>query len=240
MSSEEQLRYSRLLEAFGGLSAEVAHDINNLLSGVLGYSELLLSEPAIDHLKPYIEEISSAGRRIASLVRILMVFNRKYTCHPEILDLNNTIREIERFIIKIIGSGIEFDIETAAELWPVSVDSAQIKQALINLAIDMGDMLPEGGKLAFRTQNLIVSDTATQDHPPSAGRYILVTAEATANRIRSSLYRIVQNTESGQEAIFGIPIVYKIIRSCGGEVQMDTQAGQKVTLRIYLPPADAT
>ena len=193
--TKENLRYLRQMEAIGRLSGPVAHDINNLLSGILGYSELLLSEPSIEHVKPYVQEISNAGRRIASLARVLLIFSRKYISHPEELNLNNVIEEIENLIPYVVGPAIRFETVKGAELWPVRADSSKIKQALITVAIDIREIMPDGGHFILETRNCSATQNGNRTTPDGQGPYVQITALATGRLASDQVLSCLPRTE---------------------------------------------
>ncbi len=243
MSSEEQLRHLRQLEAIGRLSGAVAHDINNQLSSILGYSQLLLCEPGVEPLKSQIEEISNAGKRIASLALILLAFNRRNTYYPEILDLDSVIREMERFIPHIVGPGISFVTVKESGLKRIRADSSRIKQALMTLALDVRDIMPGGGTLILSTKNIRVTGGAIWGNPHIPGRYVLITAEAAGN-IEAS--RVQACSSDASSAPIGssegmVPealSLRQIIALCGGQMFMSRQTEEKMVLRIFLPAAE--
>jgi two-component system cell cycle sensor histidine kinase/response regulator CckA len=146
MPPEKQRYSSKQFEALGRLSPAVAHDINNLLSGILGYSELL-GESVAGPLRPHVEEIGKAARRIASLAQILMAFEPKHHGPPEVLDFSRIVREMERFIPHLLGPGIECTIEIEPGLWSVRGEWALTVNVIILLAVEIRDSMPEGGKL---------------------------------------------------------------------------------------------
>lgn len=237
---KEYLRYLRQMEAVGRLSGPIAHDINNLLSGILGYSELLLNEPTIKHLKPYIQEISNAGRRIAKLARILLIFSRKYAGYSEELNLNNAIEEIEPLVPYVLGPNIRFSTIKGSELWPVRADSSKIKQALITVAIDMREIMPDGGRFTLETRNHTAVQNRNQAGPGASGHYVQITALAvgklTSDQALSCLPRPSSASgNSGDASSAEISNTFEIIRAFDGHVTTNCLSGKELTINIYLP-----
>jgi nitrogen-specific signal transduction histidine kinase len=234
MSNDDkvQSRYLKQIEAVGRMSSPVAHDINNLLSGILGYSELLLNESAIEHLKPYIEEISSAGRRIASLARILLIFSRRSISHLEILDLNEVIQETEKFIPCVLGSQIGFSTVKGTELWPVRADSARIKQILFTLAIDMQEIMPGGGNFVLKTNNVTTPNAEIATDLQITGNYVRILAMAIGKTVSDMALSCVPRIASTPGEIVN---VLEIIQSLGGNVSVNSKLGEEMKIEIYLP-----
>ncbi len=239
-SDQEQLRVLKQIEAIGRLSSPVAHDINNLLSGILGYSELLLSESNIDHLKPYIEEISKASKRIASLTRVLLIFSRKYIGHPEEVDLNSVLLEIEKIVPYVLGPNIRFAVQKGSDLWPLKTDPVKIKQAVITLAIDMRELMPDGGSFLIETANFIAASADTRSGLQPSRRYVLLAASGTGKVAGDQVFSCLPKSRSAPENSSKEPHgeisnVYEIIRSFGGDVFVESRAGEEVKIKIFLP-----
>jgi signal transduction histidine kinase len=130
----------------------VAHDFNNLLSVIIGYSEVLLGNPALDALsQKQIAEIKKAGDRATGLTRQLLAFSRQQVLEPKILDLNSIVVETEKMLHRLIGEDIEFQTKLTPAMGSVRVDPGQIEQILMNLAVNARDAMPHGGKLILET-----------------------------------------------------------------------------------------
>jgi two-component system, cell cycle sensor histidine kinase and response regulator CckA len=226
----EQLRDSRKLQTMGRLSEAVAHDVNNLLSGILGYSELLLDENTADHLKPLIEEIAKSGKRIAALIRLLLVF-RKSDYSPEKLDLNQLINNLEKYLHHIIGSQITFDVSLQPELWPVRSDPSYIKRLLLSIAADMQEIIPKDGQFAVETRNVTVPDHSMAAVPIDSGRYVRITAGTSVQISFPGLL-------SPGKTLLGNSEISGIVRLCGGQMFDVVQSGEDFALQIYLPAAE--
>lgn len=239
MGSKKEQGNLKRLEAAGKLSSPVAHDINNLLSGILGFCDLILSEPAAEHLKPPIEEIANAGKRMASMARMLLVFTRKGILSPEIFNANDIIHEIERFILHLAGPGIEFSVAEETELWQIRADSAQMKRALLTLAIDIGDRMPKGGKFVLETKNLVLKPNEMRNCPEEPGNYVLITGIAEGNMavIPSIHGRITpENVEQfDQKAGWGVSEAFEAIQICGGGIFLDQATAHEMKIHMYFP-----
>jgi two-component system, cell cycle sensor histidine kinase and response regulator CckA len=244
MSPEPLLPHEKELKALRRLSEAVAHDVNNLLSGILGYCELLKCEPASDSLKPQIEEMSSAGRRIASLIRILLAIGDKYLPHPETLDLNKILLEIEKLIPRILGSEIHFTTAKAPELWPVYADPAKLKLALIALALDMKYLISNNGMIVFTAGNLISERERSLVATPGSHHWVVVTATSRgsleAERVQALHHRLTPAAASREDAgdcgAFGFSGLVNLI---GGRLLPEILSEQEFSVRMLLPTAPA-
>jgi two-component system cell cycle sensor histidine kinase/response regulator CckA len=241
MPSQRQLEYTKQLEDFRKLSEEVMHDINNLLSGILGYSDLLLMDPALAHWRAPIEDISNAGKRISSLSRLLSAFGDKYGYLPQILDLNDAILGIEGILSRILGKEIGFIATNTPKLWPVKADLAKMKQALITLAVDMKGTLPEGGTIRISAKNSTVEPASLPGSRLEPGHYVIITAISSGNiavdEASASLRNIASPLDSiaDAEMTSRLPGVCDIIKMTGGKLVIDRCSGQELRVSIYLP-----
>lgn len=237
MRSEREQKNPKQLDAAGKLSAPVAHDINNLLSGILGYCDLISGEPAAEHLKSHIEEISNAAKRMASMARMLLVFTRKGIAQPEMLNASDIIGEIEQFIIHLAGPRIEFAASEEPALWHVRVDSAQLKRALLTLAIGFGELMPKGGKFVLETKNLVLVPNEMRNCPDKPGNYVLITGTAKGDMevIPAISGRITLESaeQFDKKTRLGISDIFDAIRICGGEMFLDKTATCEIKIHMY-------
>ena len=239
MRSEKERKNSKQLEAAGKLSAPVAHDINNLLSGILGYCDLILSEPAAEHLKIHMEEISAAGKRISSMARMLLAFTRKGIPRPELLNANDIIHEIERFILYLVGPEKEFAAAEEPALWHIRADSAQMKRALLTMAIDIGERIPKGGKFVLETKNLFLALNERRNCPDKPGNYVLITGiaegEMESNPSLSERITLENAEQFGKKAGLAIFDIFEAIQICGGEIFLDSATAHEMRIQMYFP-----
>jgi hypothetical protein len=240
MSSTESALKQKQLEALGRVSPVIAHDINNLLSGILGYAQIILSDPSVDHLKPYIEEMTGAGKRIAALARILQVFNRQHSEFAEGLDLNAAIQEIEKFIPHIIGSGIHFAALKAPGLWRVRADPARIRRALFALALEVRDRIPNGGEFILKTGNLEVERNRVPETPQDPICHVCIEAHLAASLPGGLTASCLSDSVPGeslpsQENPHGIPEIDEMVRLYGGFLSMKNTTENELAIQICLP-----
>ena len=241
-SLEEQLRQAQKLEALGQLSGSVAHDFNNLLSVIIGYSELLSTEPVFEGpLKTHLEAIRRAGERAASLTSQLLAFSRRQMLQPSVININLLIRETQKMLQRLMREDIEHSIKLDPGLWKVKADPNQLVQVIMNLAINARDAMPNGGTLTIATANVVFNDVSTingVDVP--AGNYVKLAVsdtgigmnEETQGRIFEPFFT---TKETGKGTGLGLATVYGIVKQSGGYIFSDSEVGKGTTLSIYLP-----
>ena len=239
---EEQLRQAQKMEAMGTLAGGVAHDFNNHLSVIMGHADLAwMGVKKDDPLYTYIEEIKKAAQRAASLTRQILAFSRKQIIEPEILDLNEIIRNSEKMLGRLIGEDIEFKTALDPELTPVEVDPGQMEQVVMNLAVNARDAMPQGGKLAIMTRNVhIDEDDPQREAEMMPGPYVLLTVSDTGTGMdKKTLERIFDpffTTKGvGRGTGLGLSTLFGIVKQSKGHIYVDSEPGKGTTFEIYLP-----
>lgn len=243
---EEQLRQSQKMEAIGRLAGGVAHDFNNMLTGIIGYADLLLLSLDRGHpLVGKVEEIKKAGKRAASLTQQLLAFSRKQLLQPKVLDLNAVVNELKKMLQRLIGEDIILETTLEPEPWPVKVDPNQMGQVLMNLVVNARDALPQGGKIIIRTANSRLDQThgrlwGVQLQP---GPYVLLAVADNGlgmdEKIMSHIFEPFFTTkELGKGTGLGLSTVYGIIKQSEGYIWVDSRPGQGTVFQIFLPRAD--
>ena len=241
---EEQLLQSQKMEAVGLLAGGVAHDFNNALSVITGYSGLLQMQlPTDDPLVRYAEEIAKAAHRAAGLTRQLLAFSRKQVIQPVILDLNSLIVEMEKMLRRLIGENIEIFITRDASLARVKADASQMEQILMNLAVNARDAMLQGGKVTIRTANADLDETYSLQHFHfKPGRYVILSFSDTGCGMdKETMAHIFEpfftTKEPGKGTGLGLSTVYGIVKQNGGYISAHSEPGQGTTFKIYLPQA---
>jgi PAS domain S-box-containing protein len=241
--SEEQLEQASKLEALGRLAGGVAHDFNNLLGVILGSSELLLDDlRANDPRRRYVEAITAASKRAASLTKQLLTFSRKQISSPLVFDLNSIVRETGRMLPRIIGEHIEIGIVLSVEQAPVLADPTQVQQVLMNLAANARDAMPEGGKLNIGVANCEMKQGGGEPADVAPGHYVVLTVSDTgvgmSPEIQSRAFDPFFTTKDiGKGTGLGLSAVYGIVKESGGSILLTSERGEGTTFRIYLPRA---
>src|ERR687889_2022657 len=163
------------MQAVGQLAGGVAHDFNNVLQAIIGYSDLLLAnhrptDPAFQDIM----QIKHNANRAASLVRQLLAFSRRQTLRPEVLNLTDTLSDLLMLLKRLLGERVELDLKHGRDLWPIKADVNQFEQVVVNLAVNARDAMPNGGKLAIRTLNVPAAEAARRGVPGiPAGAYVV-------------------------------------------------------------------
>jgi len=237
-----QLFQAQKMEAVGTLAGGVAHDFSNILTMVLGYSELLLSDKPIGHTdRADLEKIAEAGRRGADLVRGLLAFSRKSEIKPRRVDMNFQVDQLTKILDRTIPKMIEIDLILADDLAGIYADSTQMDQILMNLAVNARDAMPAGGKLTFETANVTLDEEYCKFHPGSKpGAYVLLTVSDTGVGMdEETLQHIFEpfftTKESGDGTGLGLAMVYGIVKQHNGYIVCYSELEQGTAFKIYLP-----
>jgi PAS domain S-box-containing protein len=244
---EEQLRQALKIEAMGQLAGGMAHEFNNYLGIVLGYSELLLEEAgAAEGLRRKVAEIKGATQTAASLTRQLLALSRRQVLEPKVLDINSVVWETHKLLRHLIPETIELVPMLEPNLPPVEVDPAQIQQILINLVVNARDAMPHGGKVVVETAHVELDEEYAGRHiEVLPGHYVMLTVsdngcgidEPTQGRIFEPFFTTKQ---AGKGTGLGLSTVYGIVRQSGGHITFESALGEGTRFRIYLPPRAVT
>jgi PAS domain S-box-containing protein len=241
-ASQEQLRHAQKMEAVGRLAGGVAHDFNNMLTAILGYSSYLLDGLAPDApLRGPISEIQKAGQRAAALTRHLLAFSRKQVLSPAVLDVGQVIADVQKMISRVIGEHIKVVCKDQPEHLLVEADRGQLEQVLLNLAVNAGDAMPGGGRL------LIEARRATGDHHfaqahlgVTPGDYVEIAVTDTGTgmtpEVLSHLFEPFFTTKAvGKGTGLGLSTVYGIVRQSNGHIVVESEVGRGSAFSVYLP-----
>jgi PAS domain S-box-containing protein len=240
---EEQLRQSQKLEAIGRLAGGVAHDFNNMLTAIGGYTALAL-EHAQDGsaLHGDLEEIRKATDRAALLTRQLLAFSRKQVLMPELLNLNGVVLELETMLRPLIGEDVSLATALDPALGPIEADPGQLHQVVMNLVVNARDAMPGGGDISIETANADVGDN---DDGMEPGRYVTLTVRDSGDGIDDETLKQIfepffTTKESGKGTGLGLATVYGIVKQSGGYVAVESEIGVGSAFTIYLRRADGT
>jgi PAS domain S-box-containing protein len=242
---EENLRHSQKMEAVGRLAGGVAHDFNNLLTVILGYSQILADGvPGGSQLAESTAQIRSAADRAAGITRQLLAFSRKQVLSPRVINLNDSLVNLDSLLRRLIGEDIEVLTAPANHLGSVKADPGQIEQVIMNLALNSRDAMPHGGKLTLETANAMLDETYARDRQPvMPGRYVMLavsdTGEGMSAETQARIFEPFYTTkEVGKGTGLGLSMVYGIVKQSGGYIWVYSEPGRGTAFKIYLPRVD--
>ncbi len=243
---EEQLLQSQKMEAVGQLAGGVAHDFNNILTAIVGYSDLLAAELGDNaQQREDIEEIRKAARRAAALTRQLLSFSRKQVLEPRIVDVNGVVLNLDKMLRSLMSENIELETQLAEDLDAARVDPNQLEQVIMNLAINARDAMPDGGTVTIETANATLGEDYAAKHVSVIpGVYVMLAVtdtgcgmtEATKARIFEPFFT---TKPAGRGTGLGLSTVYGIVKQSGGNIWLYSEPNKGTTFKIYLPAVDA-
>jgi len=239
---EAQFLQSQKMEAVGRLAGGVAHDFNNMLTVILGHTELALA--SIDESEPLhadLSEVRKAAERSAALTRQLLAFARRQTVAPRPLSLTDTVEGMLKMLRRLIGEEINLRWYPTAQSWLIKIDPAQVDQILANLCVNARDAISGFGEVTIETANVVIDEEYCASHPEAVpGEYVMLAVSDTGSGMdRETLSHIFEpfytTKNPGEGTGLGLPTVYGIAKQNQGFVNVYSEPGQGSTFRIYLP-----
>ncbi len=240
-AAEDQLRQAQKMEAIGQLTGGVAHDFNNLLTAIIGNLEMLANLlPAGDRGRRYAEGALRAASRGARLTEHLLAFSRRQEIRPQIVSINDLLRENLMLCQKTVGEGVAIALALQDEVWPCRIDPAQFGAAILNLAANARDAMNRSGRLIFRTENVT---TAADEIDQPAGDYVALLVSDTgcgmsADVLERAFEPFYTTKEVGKGTGLGLSQVYGFARQSGGVARIESKVGKGTTVRICIPRAE--
>ena len=230
------------MEGVGRLAGGVAHDFNNLLTVINGYSQLLLASlPDGSSEWECLKQIRAAGERAAELTRNLLTFSRKQLVQPKVLDLNAVVEEAVQMFGRLLGEDVDLSTDLSSELGQVRADAGQMHQVLMNLLVNAGDAMPEGGSIAISTRNIEADGEFVRLHPDmEPGSYVCLrvsdTGTGMTDEVRQHIFEPFFTTkEPGRGTGLGLATIYGIVRQSAGRIEVASKPGEGATFDVYLP-----
>jgi signal transduction histidine kinase/CheY-like chemotaxis protein len=241
---EEELRQSQKMEAIGLLAGGVAHDFNNILMVVSGFSELALRSLDVDHeARACIEEVQKASKSASLLTRQLLAIGRKQVFRPKVINLNNLISELEKILRTVIGESIELTIQLDADLHHVLADPSQIEQVLLNLTLNSKDAIADNGKICIATANTDPLEGPARQHNYflQTPHVVITVSDSGCGMDKTSQSRMFEpfftTKAQGKGTGLGLSTVHGIVKQNGGHIRVESEPGHGTVIRIYLPRA---
>ena len=229
----ERSREAERMEVIGRLTGSVAHDFNNIVTGILLYCDLALSAmPGDDPVRAYVEEIRSAGEQGADLTRQLLAIARKQAPQFRPVHLNEVVSSVENFLRRLIGERIHLRTAAGTELGTVLADPGQLRQVILNLTLNARDAMPQGGKITISTRAALMTE--------SGERAVSLTVEDTGAGMdaetRAHVFEPFFTTkEAGRGTGLGLATVDRIVREAGGKIEIESEPGSGTSVEVYLP-----
>jgi len=245
LTLEAQLRHSQKLESIGQLAAGVAHDFNNILMIIQSHISLRLGTPNLDGtMAESLRQMSSASERAANLTRQLLAFSAKQMVQPKVLNLNQTIRQLQALLHRAIGEQISMECEFDESLPAVEADECSMEQVIMNLVVNARDAMPNGGQLILRTKAVQVDAAHAEKNPDARpGQYVCCSVidqgcgidPAVLDRIFEPFFT---TKEFGKGTGLGLATAFGIIKQHGGWIEVQSQVGRGSSFSVYLPRSE--
>ena len=243
---DNQLRQSQKMESIGQLTGGVAHDFNNMLTVITGTIDIL-ADAVKDkpQLAAIAKLISEAADRGAELTGQLLAFARKQPLQPREIDVNALMAESEKLLRRALGEQIDIELRLEKDTWPAMADPSQLTTALVNLAVNARDAMPNGGKLTLETGNAVLDTTYIDSNQDAqAGSYVVVAVSDSGTGIPEVIRQRVfepffTTKEVGKGTGLGLSMVYGFVKQSNGHIKIYSEEGYGTTFKIYLPRADA-
>jgi two-component system cell cycle sensor histidine kinase/response regulator CckA len=239
---EEQLRQAQKMEALGQLAGGVAHDFNNILTAVYGFTDLARSQlPPDDEGYEQLGYVVDAATRGRDLVAQLLAFGRRQVLSPELLDLNEVVASVEPMLRRLIGEHIEMTTRLGATVRPIEADRTQLGQVILNLAVNARDAMPHGGRLTIETGSVELDGEYAADHAGvDPGEHSLLAVSDTGIGMdaatRSRIFEPFFTTKpTGHGTGLGLATVHGIVEQSGGKIWVYSEPGQGTTFKVYFP-----
>ena len=240
--ARQALAHAQRLEAVGRLAGGVSHDFNNLLTGILGYCDLLLtSMPEGSPYRPDVQKIQAVAQRASSLTRQLLAFSRKQPMRPVPLNLSNLAADLKKSMRTMLRANIELSWDLAPGLPDVDGDPGQIEQAIYNLVVNSSDAMPDGGRITIRTAATCLDAAFVEAHPGAhEGDHVALSVTDTGTGIDPAhlplLFEPFFSTKTrGEGTGLGLAAVYGIVRQSGGCVTVESALGTGTTFVLHFP-----
>jgi PAS domain S-box-containing protein len=241
--NEEALRQAQKMEAIGQLTGGVAHDFNNILQVIVGNLELIrrLVPSDAGRIQRSAEQALNGARQASSLTQRLLAFSRRQPLDPKPIDVNSLVNGMSELLNRSLGETISVETVRGAGLWKIEADANALESAMLNLAVNARDAMPQGGRLTIETTNAYIDEAYAVAHAEVVpGQYVLISVSDTGSgmdpeTIRRAFEPFFTTKPVGQGTGLGLSQVYGFVKQSGGHVKIYSEVGQGTTIKMYLP-----
>ncbi len=242
---EARLRQMEKMEALGQLTGGIAHDFNNILAVIIGTAELAAARVAGDpKMSAMVKQIDESAERAAELVQRLLTFARKRSLETRVLDLNETVERVTSMLERTLGEHIVLEKALSVDLWPALADPSRLEDAILNLAANARDAMPNGGRLVIETSNMNLDENyAAQNADVVAGEYVAISVTDSGTGMPPEVIEHVfepffTTKEVGRGTGLGLSMVYGFVKQSRGHVKIYSEVGHGTSIKLYLPKAE--
>ncbi len=239
---ENQLHQAQKMESIGRLAGGVAHDFNNMIGVISGYTAMAMESVTPSMIvHDYLQEVLTAANRSTEIIRQLLAFARKQIISPRVIDLNDTIKGMLKMLRRLLGEDVELTWVPKASLWPVKMDPSQLDQILANLCVNARDAISDVGKITIETDMVVIDETYCTDHAgfiPGSFVLLVVSDDGCGidKGIRDKIFEPFFTTKGlGRGSGLGLAMVYGIVKQNEGFINVYSEPGRGTTFKIYLP-----
>jgi signal transduction histidine kinase len=242
---EAQFIEAQKMEVIGHLAGGVAHDFNNIIGVIMGYSDLITQTlKQEDHIREHVETIRHAAERAGGLTRQLLVFSRRQDVQATVLDLNQVLGDLDKMLRRLIDEKIAMTTALEKDIWHVKADSGYVGQVLMNLVVNARDAMPNGGELRIQTKNLQVKNGDGCPGPDiPAGDYVTLSVTDTGtgmtDDVKAHLFEAFFTTKpKGKGTGLGLATCQTVVKQCNGYIGLESEVGKGTAFNVYFPRVD--
>ncbi|WP_426230415.1 ATP-binding protein [Pararhizobium sp. DWP3-4] len=243
VAAETALHQAQKIEALGRLTGGVAHDFNNMLAVVIGglnMAQRRIDRGALDEVPKLLAAALDGANRAATLTQRLPAFSRQQPLSPETVDANKLVANMAEILASTLGEVIQKETVLTSGLWPTKADANQLENAVLNLAVNARDAMPDGGKLTIETANAHIDDAYAADHEIEPGQYVMIAVTDTGcgmpqDVIKKAIDPFFTTKPVGKGTGLGLSQVFGFAKQSGGHMKIYSEVGIGTTMKIYLP-----
>jgi PAS domain S-box-containing protein len=239
---EEQLSHAQKMEAVGRLAGGVAHDFNNMLTVISGYTRMIVDELSpSDPMREYADEIGRAADRAGAITNQLLAFSRRQVIQPRVISVNGIVGQTEKMLRRLLGEDVQLNLRLHPEAGNIKADPNQIEQAIVNLAVNARDAMPRGGRITLETGKVHLDEHYSRTHlGVQPGNFVMIAMTDTGTGMDSATrQRIFEpfftTKERGKGTGLGLATVYGMVKQSNGDIWVYSEPGKGTTFKLYFP-----